>query len=218
MNALLRFSAIMNPQNLIMIVSLIMRCIMRLLAFQCAGLRIARGSGLLAENMMQTAVETAATSGLASARATQASHIARGRPGESLPRCVFRTLRSLVPTAHRPSRSRGRDRHVFIHLSRPHHHHCVRVTDVVVDYGFHSHASACRGLRHKHAKPYLQPQPWSSCCLFDQKYVQERSCSRATYTRSPFLPRRVATPSLVNRTRTSPLSVSARSGRQEPAT
>ena len=35
MNALSRFSAIMNPQNLIMIVSLIMRCIMRLLVFQC---------------------------------------------------------------------------------------------------------------------------------------------------------------------------------------
>ena len=35
MNALSRFSAITNPQNLIMIVSLIMRCIMRLLAFQC---------------------------------------------------------------------------------------------------------------------------------------------------------------------------------------
>ena len=36
MNALARFSAIMNPQNLIMIVSLIIRCIMRLLAFQCS--------------------------------------------------------------------------------------------------------------------------------------------------------------------------------------
>ena len=35
MNALSRFSAIMNPQNLIMIVSLIIRCIMRLLGFQC---------------------------------------------------------------------------------------------------------------------------------------------------------------------------------------
>ena len=90
------------------------RCVRPYLCTFCsAGLRIARGSGLLAENMTQTAVETAATSGLASARATQASHIARGRPGESLPRCVFRTLRSLVPTAHRPSRSRGRDRHVF---------------------------------------------------------------------------------------------------------
>ena len=46
----------LETPDLIMIVSLIMRCIMRLLAFQCAGLRIARGSGLLAENMMQTAV------------------------------------------------------------------------------------------------------------------------------------------------------------------
>ena len=35
MNALSRFSAIMNPQNLVMIVSLMMRCIMRLLVFQC---------------------------------------------------------------------------------------------------------------------------------------------------------------------------------------
>ena len=36
MNPLARFSAIINPQNLIMIVSLIIRCIMRLLVFQCS--------------------------------------------------------------------------------------------------------------------------------------------------------------------------------------
>ena len=43
MNPLARFSAIINPQNLIMIVSLIIRCIMRLLVFQCVqNLRVDR--------------------------------------------------------------------------------------------------------------------------------------------------------------------------------